>query len=100
MTVKQGDTRNAIQSTLRKYGEAIDLTDCRVKLKMKNFEAYMKMYDAGNGAVYYPLSELIIKHPGKYPFEIEVEYKDGRTETFPNEGYLYLNIEETIGGNG
>lgn len=98
ITVKQGDTRHAIETPLLRNGVAVDLTDCTVKFKMnKGIDSFVTVTDATNGEVIYPLEANAVDTPGLYKAEFEVTHNDGRVETFPNESYILINIQKTIG---
>lgn len=96
MTIKQGDTRNAIEAKLRRDGQVVDLTDCHVRFLMRGIKKDIKVDDPEKGKVYVSLEKNLVESPGIYRFEFEVEYEDGRKETFPNDEYLKLKIMEGV----
>lgn len=97
--IKRGDTRNAIQATLRKNGQSVNLTDCNVRFLMSNgIEGFTVVTNAENGELFYSLEKSAVEKSGIFHYEFEVQYPDGRVETFPNDGYLKLHIKQDLGG--
>lgn len=99
IVIKRGDTRNAIQATLRKNGDVVDLTGCDVFFYMSNgVNGYATVSDALNGKVLYPLETAAVDKTGFFTAEFKVKHADGRIETFPNEGYIDIQIKHDLGG--
>jgi len=99
MKIKKGDTRNAIRATLKRNGQAVNLTDCHVRFLMSNGVQGHAIVDRPlSGKCYYNIEKSISEKEGLFNFEFEVEYPDGRVETFPNDGYLRLKIVKDLGG--
>lgn len=98
LTIKKGDTRNGIEATLTKNGKPVDLTGCHVLFYMskKVNGAHAIVLDASEGKVLYPLEESAVNDSGAYRVEFKVIYPDNRTETFPNEGYITIHIQESL----
>lgn len=97
LTFKQGDTHNAIKSTITKDGEPIPLKDCKVFISVSGivFEEECTVIDEGKGVVAYPASKLS-GVDGWYNYEYIIKYKDGTKEIVPNQGYKKLRIYDRI----
>lgn len=99
MTIKRGDTKNAIHAFIKQNGLPVDLTDCTVKFFMSNgVEAVVEIMNAQKGEVFYSLKEETVGKTGFYNYEFKVIYEDQRIETFPNDGYLKLRIYDDLRG--
>lgn len=104
ITIKQYDTRNAINATLIRDGQTVDLTDCTVHFFMEDayknvdVETIAEVVDAPSGTVLYAFEQSSVAIPGRYNAEFRVTYPDGRLETFPNNGYITVNIIKSLGG--
>lgn len=94
---KQGDTHNAIQSTLIKNDEPIDLTDCKVYITVSDvtFEDECFIVDAKNGKVAYPVGR-ISQEPKNNRYEYVIKYSDGTKEIVPYEGYKRIKFYERL----
>ena len=92
LTIKQGDTRNAIVVRLKKNENYIDLTGCHIKFYMsgKIDGAYCTVLE--DGRVMYPLEPYAVDTSGVFYAEFKVVYPDGRIDTFPNDRYMKINI--------
>lgn len=102
--IKRGDTRNCIKAVLKgANGSVVDLTGCAVRFLMAPFnrlptidrEAHIE--DAGNGEVWMVWAPGETDAAGFYQAEFEVTYQDGKRETFPNNGYISLLIQNDLG---
>lgn len=86
LTIKQGDTHNALNEQLIKDGKPINLTDCQVYITVfgviENGEC--TIVDAEDGRVVYPLSNLSHKS-GYFRYDFEIRYADGTVEFVPND---------------
>ena len=105
VTLKRGDTRHAIRAVLKDAdGDPVNLIDCQVKFKMApllrpvtiNRAAHIENTDAGEVWVVWVPGETDTS--GIYRAEFEVTYDDGRRETFPNTGYISIQILSDLGG--
>ncbi len=97
--IKRGDTRNCIKAVLKDTsGSPVDLTDCRVNFHMArigrqpNVSRATHIENAAVGEVWVVWAPGETDISGIYRAEFEVIYKDGRHETFPNNGYVSIQI--------
>jgi hypothetical protein len=104
ITIKRGDTRHAIKAVLKDAsGAPVDLTGCSVNFHMAplNRPAVISraahIEDAGNGEVWMVWAPGETDAAGFYQAEFEVTYQDGKRETFPNNGYISLLIQNDLG---
>ena len=97
ITIKRGDTRNAISTPLLKNGTAVDLTGCTVLFYMDAIVVGGFAQVVGNNAVY-PVEEGMVNEGGLFKAEFKVTYPDGRKDTFPNHDFIYILIENDLGG--
>ena len=89
---KQGDTRNALKATLiDSSGSPADLTGSTVRFKMDCLIDRVVPVVDGQVLVAFEPSE--VEKPGIYKAVFEVEYPDGRIETFPSKGYITIYIQ-------
>jgi len=102
--IKRGDTRNAIKAVLKaSAGTPVDLTDCSVSFCMAplNRPAVIRraahIEDALAGEVWVVWAPKETDISGIYRAEFEVVYQDGRKETFPNNGYISIQILSDLG---
>lgn len=98
LTIKKGDTRNAIRATLKKNGEPVNLTGCTVLFYMdgKVNGGHAQVVDAEWGKVVYPLEANAVDKSGVFRAEFKVIHPDGRQETFPDNGYIKINIIDDL----
>lgn len=93
LTIKQGDTHNAIQETLLKNGAPINLTNCKVFITVfgivENGECML--VDAEKGIVAYPVFNITNKS-GFYSYDFTIEYPDGTKEFVPNDDNNKIRI--------
>ena len=104
ITIKRGDTRHAIKAVLKDAsGAPVDLTGCEVKFHMAplNRPAVISraahIQDAVTGEVWFVWASGETDIAGVYRAEMEVTYQDGRKETFPNDGYISIQILNDLG---
>lgn len=104
ITIKRGDTRNCIKAILKDAGEApVDLIGCKVIFHMAPLRGpavisrAAHIEDATAGEVWVVWEGEEIKTAGVYRAEFEVLYDDGKVETFPNDGYISVQILEDLG---
>lgn len=102
--IKRGDTRNCIKAILKdSAGSQVDLTDCEVRFHMAPLgrqaivsrAAHIEDPTAGEVWVVWAPGETDIA--GVYRAEFEVVYQDGRRETYPNDGYISIQILNDLG---
>lgn len=104
VTIKRGDTRNCIKAVLKDAaGAPVDLTDCEVKFHMAPLgrQAIVSrgahIEDAAAGEVWVVWAPGETDAAGVYRAEFEVLYDDGKRETFPNDGYINIQILNDLG---
>ena len=107
ITLKRGDTRHAIKAILKDNdGDPVDLTGCEVKFIMAPLgrpaaiDREVHVQDAGAGEVWVVWVPGDTDISGIYRAEFKVTYLDGRKETFPNDGYIGINIMNDLGRSG
>lgn len=102
--IKQGDTSPALVATLTDSdGQAVNLTGASVDFHMRprgsdtpTVESSGNIIDSSGGKVEYPWSDGDTSNAGVYRGEFEVTYGDNTIETFPNDGYITVEIKEEI----
>ena len=84
-------------------GNAIGLAGCSAQFHMKAYGATKLKVDAAaditdedNGRVEYTWSSGDTDTAGTYYGEIEITYGDATVETFPNNGYFTIIIQEDL----
>jgi len=104
ITIKRGDTRNCIKAILKNAsGDPVNLEGCSVKFHMAPLNrpavisraAHIENAAAGEVWVVWVPGET--DSTGIYRAEFEVVYQDGRRETFPNDGYISIQILNDLG---
>lgn len=103
--IKQNDTSPSMRATLKgSDGSAINLNNATVGFKMGpitggalTVEAAADIFDAGEGVIEYLWTTDDTSTSGSYRAEIEVTYSDGKVETFPNSGFIRVEITPDIG---
>jgi transcriptional/translational regulatory protein YebC/TACO1 len=102
LTLKQNDTRGAIKATLSNESGPVDLTGATVRFLMSkvgklkvNKQAIIQ--DAINGSVLVVFERVDTDESGLYQGEFEVTYSDSSVETFPNDGYVLIEIKPDLG---
>ena len=113
--IKRNDTSPAIESHLQYYDDEADEWKTRdisgnndVRFLMSrvgedaltvddNKAGNVTVTDAANGKVKYEWQDGDTDAAGSYQAEWEVTYSDGTIETYPNDGYLYVEIIEDKG---
>lgn len=108
--IKEGDRLPEIQATLKDADDnSVDLTGADVRFIMTNkltgtktVDAAATVVDAANGVVKYiwatgdtDVDDTTTPFRG----EFEVEFADGRHETFPNDSYINIKITADLGGD-
>ena len=102
--VKQNDTAPSIRATLKDGDDdAIDLTGAEVRFHMRSIGGTSAKVDsaatvvtAASGIVQYDWVAADTDTVGTYQAEFEVTYSDTRIETFPNNGYIVVEITDDI----
>lgn len=102
--VKQNDTAPSIRATLKDGDDdAIDLTGASVRFHMRSIGGTSAKVDsaatvvtAASGIVQYDWVAADTDTVGTYQAEFEVTYSDTRIETFPNNGYIVVEITDDI----
>tara|TARA_R110000823_G_scaffold58005_5_gene139922 strand:- start:994 stop:1317 length:324 start_codon:yes stop_codon:yes gene_type:complete len=102
--VKQNDTSPSILATLKDAaGAAVSLAGASVRLHMRKIGFAQVTVDqaativtAASGEVRYDWVAADTAAVGSYEAEIEVTYGDGSIETFPNDGFIRVEITDDI----
>jgi len=105
INIKQDDTQPAMKVRLKdSAGNPVSLTGATVQVAIQHYsqpaikflrDAYIQ--DASTGEVWLIWQPEETQVTGLYRIEFRVTYQDGTIETFPNGGYLLVNILERIG---
>ncbi len=104
VTIKRGDTRNCIKAVLKDAtGSPVNLTSCEAKFHMAppgrqaivSRAAHIENAVSGEVWVVWAPGETDVV--GIYRAEFEVMYQDGRRETYPNDGYISIQILNDLG---
>lgn len=104
LTIRQGDTTPAFTTTVTdQSGDPLNLTGATVTFIMRALSAAtpavnaaMAITDAAAGAVQYSWSSSDTETPGLYMAELHVTLEGGGTYTYPNVGYLQIEVEESL----
>lgn len=102
--IKQNDTVPSIRASLENgSGNAVDLIDATVNFHMRTIggtavttDAAATVVNAASGIVQYDWLAADTDTIGSYQAEFEVTYPDGTVETFPNNGYIRVEIIDDI----
>lgn len=103
--VKQNDTSPAMLATLQDGdGNAINIQGASVRFHMRQIGRSDIVVDAPavivtpiEGLVRYDWGAADTDTVGSYQAEFEVTYNDASIETFPNDGYIRVEIIDDIG---
>lgn len=108
-TIKRNDTSPALEYQLQDDGEnAIDITGfSEVSFLMRKMAAStlsidddtsgnVSVTDASSGLVRYNWQAADTSTAGEFEAEWEVEYSDGSVETFPNTGFIDIEINRDL----
>ncbi|UKS30164.1 phage baseplate upper protein [Paenibacillus sp. HWE-109] len=102
LSIKRYDTRTAVKATLKSpSGASVDLTDATVKFSMVKYSTTIvnreaDIIDALTGKVAFVFDREELAETGTMKAEFQVAYPDGSVETFPNSGYITINIEANL----
>jgi hypothetical protein len=106
VTIKRGDTRHAIRAVLKDAtGSPVNLTGCAVSFHMAPLgrsavvNRQVDIHDIAGGEVWVVWSPGETDVSGVYRAEFQVVYGDGRRETFPNDGYINIQILSDLRGD-
>ena len=102
--IKQNDTGPAMLATLQDAnGNAINLVGASVRFHMRSVSGGNPVVDAAatvvtalSGIVRYNWVAADTDTVGTYQAEFEVTYADASIETFPNDGYIAVQIIDDI----
>jgi len=102
--IKQNDTSPALLATLQDAdGIAVNITGAAIRFHMRQIGSTAVDVDAAavivtalDGLVRYDWQAADTATIGSYQAEIEVTYADGTIETFPNDGYIRVEIIKDI----
>ena len=101
--IKRNDTSPNIEYYLKDSdGNKKDITGASVKFYMKEpnddivIDADAIIVDASEGRVKYSWSVSDTDKAGSYYAEWEVTFDSGKIETWPNEGFIVVKIDEDI----
>lgn len=105
-TIKQNDTLPDLVVTLTDaVGSTVNITGyqgVRFIMAPKGGDSVVDaaaiVVDAENGIVKYTWEDEDTETAGKYLGEFEVQFADGRLETFPNWTYINILIKADLGG--
>lgn len=101
--MKQNDTHPKMLASLKDGdGDPIDLTNASVRFHMRTLSgttvvnAVAAIVTAATGLVRYDWQAADTANVGTYQAEFEVTYPDNTVETFPNSGYIRVQITDDI----
>ena len=102
--IKRNDTSPAMLATLQDAnGDAVDMTAASVRFHLRPIGSQTVTVDEAativtelDGLVRYDWQEDDTSTAGSYQAEFEVTYADATVETFPNDGYIRVEIISDI----
>lgn len=102
--IKQNDTSPSMLATLQDAsGNAVDITGASVRFHLRPISSSTVTVDeaativtADEGTVRYDWDAADTDTIGSYQAEFEVTYADASIETFPNDGYIRVEIISDI----
>ncbi len=102
--IKQNDTVPSLRAALKNgSGDAVDITGATCQFHMRvlgqttvTVDASAQIIDEETGIVQYNWVADDTDTIGSYQAEFEVTYPDGTIETFPNNGYIRVEITDDI----
>ncbi len=102
--IKQNDSSPIIRAKLRGAGNALlNLSAATVNFRMQKssgenvIQGEAEIFDPSEGTVQYTWQSGDTSVSGVYLAEFEVTYADGKVESFPNVGYMQVNIKPELG---
>jgi hypothetical protein len=102
-TIKSGDTGPALPVTLYDGEAPLLLTGATVAMRMQplgggpiKVDKPATVVDALAGSVEYQWEAEDTDEPGEYEVEFVVTYAGGNTQTFPNDGYIAVEITPAL----
>lgn len=106
VVLKQGDTWPPVRATLKDENGPVDLTGCTVKFRMSGpsgantVNESATITDAANGKVMYTWQKGDTKVVGQHRAEFVVTFANGKRATFPNNNFIFIQINEDVPKNG
>ena len=102
VTIKRNDTKDNIKATLSNESGPVDLTGATVRFLMSKrgivkVDRQVQIQDAVNGIVWMVFDQGDTNETGSFQAEFEVTFPDARIETFPNDGFILINIINDLG---
>lgn len=102
ITLKRNDTKVNLKATLSNESGPVDLTGCRVRFVMSKrntvkMDKQALIQNGVTGLVWVVFEQEDTSEAGTFSAEFEVTFPDERKETFPNEGYILINIQSDLG---
>jgi hypothetical protein len=102
VNLKRNDTKVNLKATLSNESGAVDLTGCSVRFLMSKrrtvkIDREALINDAPNGVVWFVFEAEDTAEQGTFQAEFEVTFPDSRVETFPNAGYITIEIQSDLG---
>lgn len=103
-TIKRGDTSPALLFEL--LPKDVVLSGATVRFNMRIRDTNTVVVNRASGAVEVGVGTPTVRYnwtqadtakAGEYDAEFEVTYLDGKIETFPNDGFIPILINEDIG---
>ena len=95
--IKRNDTKPSLSAILSQDGSAVDITGATVNFHMGDIiDTAAVIVNAATGSVRYDWAAVDTEKAGEFSAEFEVTFSDGKIETFPNVGYLRINIDEDL----
>jgi len=101
--IKQNDSSPIIRAKLRGAGNApLNLSAATVNFRMQKssgenvVQGAAEIFDPSEGTVQYTWQSGDTSVAGVYLAEFEVTYADGKVESFPNVGYMQVNIKPEL----
>ncbi len=102
--IKQNDTVPSLRAALENgSGTAVDLTNATCNFHMRAIgsttvvvDGVAQIVNEATGIVQYNWVADDTDTVGSYQAEFEVTYPDGTIETFPNNGYIRVEITDDI----
>lgn len=102
--IKQGDTRPSLEAQLLdEDNDPRNLDNASVRFHMEDVDTGSVVVDADGRIINKDEARVVYEwqtgdtdDPGRYEAEFEVDYGGGDYETFPNNGYIDVYVEEEI----